>query len=94
MGKVYFGRLLLPILFYFSLLTTTSHAGCWNWEEVEYEGAPKVEICLDGECIETMSSWSCGNTTWTGHGYKMASQLAVTLELKMGCVLHPLERWL
>ena len=59
MGKVYFGKLQLPILFYISLFTVISHAGCWNWQEVQYGGAPKVEICLYGECIKIISSLAC-----------------------------------
>ena len=60
------------------------HAGCCNWQEVEYCGAPKVEICLDGECTETMRSWSCGNTTWTGHGYKNGISVSCDSRVKNG----------
>ena len=84
MGKVFFGGFQLPFLFYFSLFMVASRADCWDWEEVEYEGAPKVEICLDGECIETMSSWSCGNTTWTGHGYKNGISVSCDSRVKDG----------
>lgn len=47
-----------------------AHAGCFNWEELDYQGAPAVEICLDGECLETLMAWECGNMTWAGHAYK------------------------
>ena len=87
MGKVFFGGFQLPFLFYFSLFMVASRADCWDWEEVEYEGAPKVEICLDGECRETMSSWSCGNTTWTGYGYKNGISVSCDSRVKDGlCV--------
>ena len=46
-----------------------ANAGCWNWEELDYVGAPTSEICLDGQCYIARQAFECTSATWAGAGF-------------------------
>ena len=58
------------LAFIYPFALNTANAGCFNWGELDYQGAPAVEICLDDKCVETVMAWECGNMTWAGRAYK------------------------
>lgn len=55
----------------FALLPASAFAGCVNYTDGSTsQPAPKVVICYQGQCSETLKSYECGNVTDALFGYQ------------------------
>lgn len=50
-------------------------AGCYNNEDLS-SPPRRFQVCLDGNCIEDILLWECGNTTWAGAGFSSGYQVS------------------
>lgn len=56
-------KLLITTLTIFYCFTFSAHAGCSNWEELGMKGAPKLEICFEGDCYLSQQYHECTNSS-------------------------------
>jgi hypothetical protein len=59
-------------------------ANCWNWEELDYVGAPTSEICLDGKCYIARQWFECTGRTWAGAGFDVPDH---SVDFHVGCTV-------
>ena len=57
-----------------------ANANCWNWQELDYVGAPTSEICLDGKCYITKQAFECTSGTWAGAGFDVGFYVGCTVK--------------
>jgi hypothetical protein len=82
-------KTLATLAFINPFVFSAADAGCFNWEELDYQGAPAVKICLDGKCVETFVAWECGNMTWAGRAYKNGIEVRCDDQVEGGrCITY------
>lgn len=70
-------------VFYFIVgmgFSNIASANCWNWQELDYVGAPTSEICLDGKCYIAKQAFECTSGTWAGAGFDVGFYVGCTVQ--------------
>ncbi|GEM_PF-4370988 len=58
-----------------SCVPTLVGAGCYNNDDLSGP-LRRFQVCLDGNCIEDILLWECGNTSWLGAGFASGYQVS------------------
>ena len=64
--------------------SSIANANCWNWQELDYVGAPTSEICLDGKCYIAQPAFECTSGTWAGAGFVVSDH---PVNFYVGCTV-------